>query len=329
MGSISVDIPTARGDVVSSDRLGPTLMHEHVFLCDHEVNISWPDTFGNVDHHVANAVEQLNALAAAGIRTITDVTAIGHGRDVARVARVARETEVNILVATGIYVLAELPSYFRLFGPGSFIEAPETMTDYFVRDIEEGIGETGVRASILKVATGHAGLTNDVLRCLRSVAAAHRRTGVPITTHTSVKQNGRDQQRIFEEEGVDLSRVVIGHVDSTADGDLGYVEELLDKGSFVGFDSFALPLADLDTKVELMAKLIARGHGNRIVVSHDHACFVDFMPKEYQGDFYRKTYFTDVVEPRLLAAGVSEAQVRALTVDNPRAVFETTARGAY
>ncbi|WP_181779126.1 phosphotriesterase family protein [Pseudonocardia pini] len=329
MGSSSVDIPTARGDVVSSADLGPTLMHEHVFLCDHEVNISWPDTLGDMDGHVAAAVEQLNALAATGVRTITDVTAIGHGRDIARVARVAREVDLNILVATGIYVLTELPTYFRLFGPGSFIEAPEAMTDYFVRDIEEGIGSTGVRASILKVATGHAGLTNDVLRCLRSVAAAHRRTGVPITTHTSIPQNGRDQQRILAEEGVDLSRVVIGHVDSTADGDLGYVEELLEKGSYVGFDSFSLPLVDLDTKVDLMAKLIARGHGDKIVVSHDHACHVDFMPAEYQGDFYRKTYFADVVGPMLLEAGVTESGLRALTVDNPRAVFETTARGAY
>ena len=86
------------------------------------------------------------------------------------------------------------------------------MTDMFVRDIEQGIADTGIKAAILKCATDEPGVTPGVERVLRAVAQAHRRTGVPISTHTHAgTRRGLEQQRIFAEEGVDLSRVVIGH----------------------------------------------------------------------------------------------------------------------
>jgi len=318
-----VDIPTARGGTISSVDLGTTLMHEHVFLCDTEVNKNWPGTYGDEDASIAQAVRDLKNLRQAGIDTIVDVSVIGHGRDIHRVAAVAREVDVNILVATGVFTTSELPPFFRLFGPGSMIEAPESMTDYFVRDIEEGIGDTGVRAAILKVATGYEGVTNGVERTLRAVAQAHSRTGVPITTHTATAQNGRDQQRIFAEEGVDLSRVIIGHTDFASGGDVEYIEELISNGSYVGFDTFGLPMVETNVRIDLLTELIERGHADKIVVAHDHACFGDFIPAYYrQMDSYRKTYFSDTIVPLLATRGITADQVRTLTVTNPRRIFE-------
>src|SRR5437773_5391757 len=100
------------------------------------------------------------------------------------------------------------------------------MTDMFVRDIEHGIADTGVKAAILKCATDEPGVTPGVERVLRAVAQAHRATGVPISTHThALTRVGLEQQRIFREEGVDLTRVVIGHSGDTSD--VGYLEELI------------------------------------------------------------------------------------------------------
>lgn len=114
----------------------------------------------------------------------------------------AAATELNIVVATGLYTYNDVPFYFHYLGPGAQLDGPEIMTDMFVRDIEHGIADTGIKAGILKCATDEPGLTPGVERVLRAVAQAHKRTGAPISTHTHAgPRRGLDQQRIFAEEG--------------------------------------------------------------------------------------------------------------------------------
>src|SRR5947207_7779696 len=113
------------------------------------------------------------------------------------------------------------------------------MVEMFVGRIERGITDTAVKAAILTCATDEPGVTPGVERVLRAVAQAHRRTGVPISTHTHAgTRRGLEQQRIFAEEGVDLSRVVIGHCGDTTD--LDYLQELIGNGSYIGMDTFVL-----------------------------------------------------------------------------------------
>src|SRR5262249_42115800 len=148
-------------------------------------------------------------------------------------------TGIHIIVATGIYTYNDIPFYFHFRGPGTPLGGPEIMVDMFIRDIERGIGETGVQAGILKCATDTPGVTKGGERVLRAVAQAHRQTGVPISTHThAVSKRGLDQQRIFREEGVDLTRVVIGHSGDTTD--LDYLQELIASGSYLGMDRFGI-----------------------------------------------------------------------------------------
>ena len=204
-------------------------MHEHVFIMTTEIAENYPDAWGDEEKRVADAIARLGELKARGVDTIVDLTVIGLGRYIPRIARVAAATELNIVVATGLYTYNDLPFRFHYEGPGGMLGGPEIMTDMFVRDIEQGIADTGVKAGILKCATDEPGITPGVERVLRAVAQAHKRTGVPISTHTHAGlRRGLEQQRIFEEEGVDLTRVVIGHSgDST---DIGYLEELISAG---------------------------------------------------------------------------------------------------
>ena len=187
--------------------------------------------------------------------------------------------EINVVVATGVYTYNEVPMYFHFQGPGTILGGPEPMVDLFVREIREGIGETGVRAGILKCASDRPGITPGVERVLRAVAQAHRATGVPITTHTPTPPEpwGLEQQRIFKEEGVDLTRVVIGHSGGTVNTD--YHLSLIDNGSYLGFDHFGLPGITLEERVDAVARLCARGYADRIVLSHDAMCFVDWFPR--------------------------------------------------
>src|SRR5260370_30543350 len=212
------------GGPINPAELGVTLMHEHIFVLSSEIMQNYPETWGDEEKRIADAVTRLNELSSHGIKSVVDLTVVGLGRYIPRIQQVARQTSINIIVATGIYTYNDIPFYFHFRGPRTPFGGPEPMIEMFVKDIRQGIADTGVKAGILKCATDSPGRAKGVERVLRAVAQAHRRTAVPISTHTHARRKrGLEQHRIFREEGVDLSRVVIGHSGDTTD--LDYLEE--------------------------------------------------------------------------------------------------------
>jgi len=315
---------------IDSERLGATLMHEHIFVLSAEIMQNYPETWGDEDRRIDDAVNRLNELKSRGVDTIVDLTVIGLGRYIPRVRRVAERTQLNIIVATGVYTYNDVPMYFHFQGPGTALGGPELMVDMFVRDIEDGIADTGVRAAILKCATDEPGVTPGVERVLRAVAQAHRRTGVPISTHTHAKsERGLEQQRIFEQEGVDLSRVIIGHSGDTTD--LNYLEKLMANGSYIGMDRFGIDvLLPFEDRVETVAELCRRGYADKMVLSHDANCFSDWLPEAalaVAAPRWNYLHIHNDVIPALKDRGVTEAQIQTMLVTNPRRIFER--QGSY
>jgi phosphotriesterase-related protein len=315
-------VNTVRGPVDGS-RLGRTLMHEHIFVLSPE--IEKPPGEWDEAAQQARAVSKLQELKAHGIDTLVDLTVVGLGRYIPRIATIAAQVpEINVVAATGVYTYNEVPMYFHFRGPGTILGGPEPMVELFVREIEQGIGETGVRPAILKCASDRPGITPGVERVLRAVAQAHRATGVPITTHTPTPPEpwGLEQQRVFKEEGVDLTRVVIGHSGGTENTD--YHLRLLDNGSYLGFDHFGLPGITLEARVDAVARLCARGFAERIVLSHDAMCFVDWFPRSVMdaSQEWRWTYISDDVLPVMRARGISDGDITRMLVDNPCAILE-------
>jgi len=320
---------TARGAVDVSE-LGVTLMHEHVFIMTTEIMENYPESWGDGAKREADAIVRLNELKSRGVDTIVDLTVVGLGRYIPRIARIAAATELNIVVATGLYTYNDVPMYFHYLGPGAVLGGPEPMVDMFVRDIEHGIADTGIKAAILKCATDEPGVTPGVERVLRAVAQAHRQTGVPISTHThAASRRGLDQQRIFAEEGVDLSRVVIGHSGDTTD--IGYLEELIAQGSYIGMDRFGVDaFLGFEDRVNTVATMCERGHADRMVLSHDASCYFDALPEETLPvalPNWHYLHIHDDVLPALRQRGVTEEQLTTMLVDNPRTIFST--RGGY
>ncbi len=156
-------VNTVRGPIDAA-QLGVTLMHEHVFVLSTEVMQNFPEPWGDEEKRVADAVARLNELKSRGVDSIVDLTVIGLGRYIPRIQRIAAQTEVNIIVATGVYTYNDVPMYFHYQGPGTVLGGDEFMTDMFVRDIEQGIADTGVKAAILKCATDVQGVTPGVER---------------------------------------------------------------------------------------------------------------------------------------------------------------------
>jgi len=166
-------VETVRGSVDSTD-LGPTYMHEHVFILDADVQQNYPAEWGSEDDRVTDAVGKLKALAAQGIRSIADPTVVGLGRYIPRIQRIAEQVpELNIIPATGCYTYDQVPFFFFFYrGPALSAalgtDVPDPMVDMFITDITEGIAGTGVRAAFLKCAIDHQGLTDAVARVMRA-----------------------------------------------------------------------------------------------------------------------------------------------------------------
>jgi phosphotriesterase-related protein len=323
------EVQTARGPL-DVNELGVTLMHEHVFIMTSELTQNYPEGWGDEATREADAITRLNELKAAGVDTVVDLTVIGLGRYLPRIARIAAATDLNIVVATGLYTYNDLPMAFHYRGPGTALDGPEPMVEMFVRDITSGIADTGIKAAILKCATDEPGVTPGVERVLRAVAVAHRQTGVPISTHTHAEtRRGLDQQRIFADEGVDLSRVVIGHCgDST---DISYLEELIANGSYIGMDRFGIDVyLPFEDRVDTVARMCERGNAEKMVLSHDAWCYFDALPDEMTTLALPNSHYLHIhndVLPALRLRGVTEEQINTMLVDNPRRIFAS--RGGY
>ncbi|MFI5607988.1 phosphotriesterase [Amycolatopsis sp. NPDC051903] len=323
-------VETVRG-AVEPGELGKALMHEHIFVLSPEFVANYPEHEGFDEAvHVPEAIAKLRALKEAGIDTIVDPTVIGLGRYLPRVQKVAAEVDLNIVVATGLYTYNDLPHYLSLRGPGTLLGGAEPLVELFVGDITDGIAGTGVKAGVLKCATDEPGMTPGVERVLRAVAQAHRATGVPIMTHTHAgTRRGLEQQDVFESEGVDLSRVQIGHCGDSAD--LEYLTAIADRGSLLGMDRFGIDVyLPFEQRVATVAALCERGYARSMVLSHDASCYFDWLEaptREAVLPHWHYLHITDDVLPALRERGVSEADLTTMLVDNPRRFLDHG--GAY
>ncbi len=311
-------VETVQGAIDAAD-LGTVLVHEHVRFRDEAIADQWPARYDS-DAELAAAFEAVRAARDRGVDTIFDPTAMFGGRDVPFMQRVAEETGVRILACTGIYTYDYLPHYFEN-------RSEDQMAELFVSDIEDGIQGTGARAAFLKCAADEPGVTPNIEKVHRAVARASVQTGCPIMAHSRpASDTGPQQLKIFADEGVDMSRVQIAHTGDS--DDLDYIEELLDKGVWIGLDRYGLDMfLPMERRNATFAELLRRGHIERLHVSQDICATIDWFPPEaaealLEGGLIRgwsMTLVFDEVLPALREEGVlDEAAERRIFVDNPR-----------
>ena len=309
---------TVLGPLEAAD-LGFTLSHEHVGTNAAGLRHTYPEFIDR-----AGIIEQSTAALkeayAEGLRTIVDVSTFDLGRDIAMIAEVARQSGVNIVVATGNHLAVPRP-----FGDVS----PDVIAPMYVREIEEGIEDSGVKAAVIKVASDRGGIAPPQEVVLRAAARAHLQTGAPISTHTwSPDRVGEQQVAILEEEGADLNRVYIGH--SNDDTDLDYLLGLLEKGVWLGLDRYpggrVTGTPDWEQRTEVAKKLMDAGYTERIMLSHDYSVPKARNGAEVQEERRRANpdgynFISRHVLPRLMELGASEQDIHQITVENPRRFF--------
>lgn len=316
-------IATVTG-TIRPDELGRTLMHEHLLIVQPGSEADTVNPGPDAAERFARCVDRIEQLKSLGFSSMVDPCPSDLGRDVELMAKVAQKTGFQIICATGLYKQSEgsYPYWKLRENFGSTIGA---MAEIFVRDIVEGIGGTGVRAGIIKVATGPGEMTDYERGVFEAAALASIETGVPITTHTDEGSVGDLQQRVLSAHGVPPHRIVIGHSCGTSDHD--YHMGIARDGSYLGFDRFGLELLHPDEeRVASLVKVIAAGAGDRVVVSHDSVwCWRGrpFPPEVEAAAIQRwnPTHFSTSIVPQLKDRGVTDEQIDALLLDNPRRFF--------
>jgi phosphotriesterase-related protein len=303
-------VQTATG-AVDEDRLGFTLSHEHVIVGSAGVRETYPFLF-DMPRTRERVIGELSEAKAGGVDTIVDGTAPDLSRDVDFLADVSQASGMQIVVATGLW--RDIPRFF-------WERDPDFIAAVFIHEIREGIGPKRIKAGVIKVANDQEGVTPPAELVLRAAARACNATDVPITTHQwAPEQVGRRQVDVFAEEGVEMSRVCVGHSADTTDVD--YLEGLLQRGVYLSMDRYP-DRPGMPTWRERNATvkaLIERGWADRLMLGHDYA------PAPYLADGSgpdpghptRYLFLSTTALPALRADGVDEDTIRRMTVDNPR-----------
>ena len=302
-------------------KLGFTLTHEHVCNCTPEYWEKWSDALGGRAGLVTRLVESLETVRASGVDTLVDLTPYDVGRDVRLLAEVSDKSGMHIIACTGQHLYAPPEMANRTTGQ---------FTEFFIREIEQGIDGTSIKAGVIKVATDRDGVTPAIDSALRAAARASQATGVPIQTHTHARlRMGEPQAAIFEAEGVNPARVSMGHSDDSDDMD--YLLGLARRGYMLGMDHINRGLkpdarVSWQKRAACIKQLIDAGFVDRILLSQDMVLGISLLPTAGQGE--REIHNPDGMLfntrrlfPWLKENGVPERAILAMTRDNPRRFF--------
>ena len=307
---------------VDTAALGPTLIHEHVGGADWSLRMNGGSRFFDYETVVNTAVAAFSKVKQeCGITTVVDGTPVNVGRDVELVRDVAERTGLTFIVSSGFYYQEE---------PSLAGASVDDIRDFLLEECRHGVGDTGIVPGIMKAAVGSAGVTPYLDKMLTAIARVAATTGLPVFCHHDVHaRSGQLILDIFEREGVDLRRFILGHSGDT--DDLSYLEPILQRGCYIGMDRFAFcdTMLALQPRVDTIAALWKKGYADQMMLSHDlvvyrgglvrHSTSESSPPGHQPPDL---TFIHKTVFPALEKAGVPQADLNRMITDNPRTLFE-------
>ena len=339
-------VRTVLGDI-SPAELGVTLSHEHVSI-DVSVWYAEPDeaegrlymdrepsleTIWWFRQYPASnrammrlkdeklAIDEVGEFARRGGRSIVELTNQSIGRDVTALARISRATGVHIVAATGYYIDASHTPWLRN-------ASPDEIATTMVRDIVEGVDATGIRAGIIGEIGVSDPITESEVNILKAAARAQLTTGAAISIHNAARNGSRSGDRvadILEAEGVDLRRVIMGHMESSIDSPQHH-RGLARRGCYLAFDMFGqdefetgFPYvhAGDPQRTRAVRALVDDGLASQLLLSHD-VCYLVHLQR-YGG--YGYSHLLRNIRLRFVHEGLPEATFWSIMTDNPRAVL--------
>ena len=291
----------------SADQLGMILPHEHVF-----VDLRTPDQPGYAEADEAEVlalmVPEIEAIKALGVTALVECSTGGVGRRADMDIAVSLATNFPIVVPTGNYREPWIPDWVR--------DASEAeLGDWMLRELTDGMDETGVPAGWIKISAGDDGITPLEATILRAAVRASKATGALIGSHTIRGRVVMDQLDIIAAEGGAIDRFVSIH--THAEPDFALHKAIAARGAWIEYDNIgAVPVSE---SADLIMRALDAGLGPQLLISHDRGWFDPALP----GGGTPKPYTVVSTEllPELRRRGVDEATIVQLTHANPFRAF--------
>lgn len=292
----------------SSGVLGMILPHEHIFVDLGPIEAA-SYQHANVDEVVAVMTPYIESIQQQGIGALVECTPVGVGRRVDIVLAVSQATQFPVVVATGIYREPWVPVWAQQ-------ASEDELAAWMLQELNDGIEATGVRAAWIKLSAGDDGITPCEAKILRAASHAGKTTGAVIGSHTIRGRVVGDQLDIIEAAGYSPDRFIWIHTQVEPEFDLHLA--MARRGCWIEYDSIGSAESD-DLHIERILRLLDAGLGHRLLLSHDRGWYDPSRPQG--GTQLSYTYLVDSFLPKLRCAGVDEATIQQLTVDNPFLAF--------
>lgn len=290
---------------VDVDKLGFTLCHEHLYLGDWNNRIAFPDWYDYQDG-MKMIVGVLEDAKKNGVDTIVDCTTFNMGRDINILKEASEKTGVNIIAASGC--MMDVSNWAQRI-------PVENLTKLIIKELTECCQGADIKCGVIKCGIENA-LDDVTKKMLQACAKASKETGAPIMTHCrpAGKEFGLKQLEIFKDEGVDLSKVVIGHY---RNGDsIDYAKKVFDLGANIAIDQMNFNGHQFEHNMTVIPELIEMGYSKQLFLSHDavivynhspwkdfdHRTYINYSPTSY-------SYMKRVIVPELMKRNVKEEDI--------------------
>jgi phosphotriesterase-related protein len=292
---------------VSVESLGVTLMHEHV-LVDFIGAAAVSRSRYEADTVFKVVLPHLERLRTLGCETLVECTPAYLGRDPDLLKRLSAASGLHIVTNTGLYGAANdkhLPAF-------ASTESAGQLAARWIREASDGLDGTSIRPGFMKIGVDSAPLSDIDAKLVRAAGIATLKTGLPIASHTGSGAAAMAELDLLEAAGVAPGSFIWVHAQSERD-DAFHIRAGR-RGAWVEFDG--LSPASVARHVELVLRMKNADLLGRVLVSHDAGWYHVGEPG---GGQFRSfdTLFTTFV-PALHQAGISDAEVRRLLVENPR-----------
>jgi 5-phospho-D-xylono-1,4-lactonase len=299
-------VRTVRGDI-SPESLGVTYMHEHLYGCSPSEGT---DLDLNLDSEAA-AAHELLLFKQAGGGAIVEMSPQDYNRNPLALKRLSETTGVHVVMVTG---------YIKAASADKFVEhkSVNDITDELIKDIQEGVDGTDIKAGLLKAGSSLNKITSNEEKMLRAAAKAQPETGTLISTHTEAGTMALEQIALFKEAGVPPEKILIGHMDRKLDYD--YHLEVAKTGVTLGYDQFSKEKYYPDfERIDFISQLFKAGYGKQITISGDLARRSD-LTSYGGGPGY--TFILWRIIPWLRKKGLTQADIHTLFVETPKRLLE-------
>lgn len=304
-------IRTVTGDL-PPDQLGLTLTHEHLYTDLRPLKTRAPVPVP-VEEVLAAELPLLAEAREAGVNLLVECTPPGIGRAPRLYRQLSEASGVRVVAATGLYKEPLLPAI-------AYDWTHSQLVDWMVGEIEDGMegedgGRSNVRAGLIKLASSDQGLQDVEAKTLRAAIEAAKATGAPIASHSTRAHSALAQLDILAASGLDPSRFVVVH--SNAEPDFANHLEYARRGAWVEYD--AIGGAPDDEMIALILRALDAGLVGQLLLSQDVCGWLVGLPNG--GDDRRFAYLVTDFVPKLRGAGVFDAALHTILVENPRRIL--------